>query len=1431
MNYSSFFRVIAYYKKRGILIMGALIGLLAALVLVPLTSYAATDLAKEIRNKSGSYTTVLYDNKNGLPTSEANAIAETEDGFIWIGSYSGLIRYDGCNFVRIDSASGIASVVSLFVDSKQRLWIGTNDSGVALMSKGFLQLFGKADGLTASSVRSITEDEKGEIYLATTSGVCVADENLKIFPLDIPQINDEFIHRLQKGPDGQIYGVTKDGDIFILDDRKLVNFYSAEDLNVPGTTHAFLLDEDNPGYAYIGNQESKILYGKLEAPFKTLKSVDISPIEYTNSIKLVDGQLWICADNGVGSIDNNVFHTYNNFDFNNSMEDMMVDYQGNFWFISSKLGVMKITPNQFTDISRQYKLEQAVTTSTCMYNGRLFIGNKNGGITVLGKDQEATFVRLNKATTASGKEIFEKDLLLMLKDTTVRSIIRDKKDDMWISTYSKYGLIRYNGSRVVCFTEEDGLPSNKVRVVTELANGDIVAACIGGVAVIRDDRIIKTYTEEDGVKNPEILTVCAARNGDILAGSDGGGIYVINDEGVKNVSSDQGLSSDIIMRIKRDSDKDIYWLVTSNAIGYLDADYKPTILRNFPYSNNFDIFFDVSGQGWILSSNGIYVVPRNELIDNVSEYDYTFYDSSNGLPCIATANSYNDLTDEGDLYISGTTGVARVNINKPYEDINTLKVDIPYVEADGEFIYADSEGVFNVPKGTSKLDITGYVFTYSLMNPDIIYYLEGFDNTKYSTKRNNFSTVSYTNLPGGKYRFVMDMKNAQGTELKEYSIKISKEKAVYEYFAVRVIMYLTLAAIGAFLVWRLMHITIISRQVEQIRAAKEEAERANTSKSRFLANMSHEIRTPINTIMGMNEMILREDTEDVPKEYLKNVTGYSRNIRIASESLLELINELLDLSKIESGKMELVELEYSTNDFLQSLAMMIRVRSNQKDLTFTTKIDEKLPKKLFGDVGKLKEVLLNLMTNAVKYTEKGGFDLIVDVEDIEEDKCRIHFSVKDTGIGIKPEDMEHLFTPFKRLEEVKNSGIQGTGLGLDISRQFVKLMGGELKCDSIYGEGSTFHFTIEQKVVDPEPLGEFREDDMEVEDEKYVAQLIAPDAKILVVDDNDMNLQVIKGLLKPTKIKLTLVSGGKECLEKLDEESFNMVLLDHMMPEMDGIETLHHIREKFEDLIVIALTANVVGGGSEFYKQAGFQDYLSKPVDSVKLEKMIKSYLPDELIRDADEVDDIPQVDEDLELPEDKKWLLQVPGLNVEDGLTYCGNAQQFIKFLNTFYDTLDDKSKEIEDAFNDGDIKLYTIKVHALKSTARIMGAQELSKHAEQLEAAGNGGDLEKINNETAELLTSFRAYKEKLSRIKEVEAEIAQDADLQKDPISENDLANAYEALKEFIPQMDYDAVEMIISEIKEYDLPVKDKELFDKLEKMLPSLNWEAMEALLG
>ena len=608
--------------------------------------------------------------------------------------------------------------------------------------------------------------------------------------------------------------------------------------------------------------------------------------------------------------------------------------------------------------------------------------------------------------------------------------------------------------------------------------------------------------------------------------------------------------------------------------------------------------------------------------------------------------------------------------------------------------------------------------------------------------------------------------------------------------------------------------------MNDLQDAKIAAEKANTAKSRFLSNISHEIRTPINTIMGMNEMILREEHEAVPEAYYNNIMKHARDIEFASESLLSLINDVLDISQIESGKMRLVEQEYDEEEFLRDVINMLRVRSDAKEVRFDVDIDEELPRRLFGDMGKIKQIVLNLLTNALKYTEEGGFDLKVKVLGKDKDSVTIQYSVTDTGQGIKEEDMKYLFNAFESLEEVKNSNIQGSGLGLDISKHFADLMNGELTCESEYGKGSTFTFVVRQIVVDPTEIGFFEEKVEEAEKGPYIPRFVAPDISILVVDDNPMNLAVIKGLLANTKMYIVTADSGEECLVKLEESQYNLVLLDHMMPGMDGLETCKRIREKYPDLPVIALTANYIANGKEYYISKGFTGYLPKPVDGQTLENIIRLYLPDDAVMDSD----VDAVAEFIRLPHGYEWLNDVEGINVDDGIKYSGGAESFVFSLKLFFDTIEENTEVLNKAFSEGDIKLFTIKVHALKSSARIIGAHDLSEKAKWLEDAGKKNDVNYINDHFPEMLAEYKTYVDKLAKFNPTVD------NSNKEPIAEDELMGAIEALKELVPQMDFDSVEMVINDVMEYKLPEEEEQIFNELAKALRTFNWDKMEELL-
>jgi len=605
----------------------------------------------------------------------------------------------------------------------------------------------------------------------------------------------------------------------------------------------------------------------------------------------------------------------------------------------------------------------------------------------------------------------------------------------------------------------------------------------------------------------------------------------------------------------------------------------------------------------------------------------------------------------------------------------------------------------------------------------------------------------------------------------------------------------------------------------KFKQAALDADAANKAKSNFLSNMSHEIRTPINAILGMNEMILREAVAP-------NIVEYSENIRTAGNTLLGIVNDVLDFSKIEAGKMEIIPVEYALSSLLNDLVNMIQKRAENKGLIFYINADENLPSELFGDEIRIKQVVTNILTNAVKYTEKGSVTLTVTFSVTGENKIKLFFSVNDTGIGIKEEDIKKLYSAFERIEEKRNRTIEGTGLGMNITQRLLHMMGSELNVHSVYGEGSGFSFEVEQGVVNWHKLGNFEENFKHAlsQHKKYHEKFTAPNAKILVVDDTVMNLTVVKGLLKQTKIQIDTADSGYECLGLVTKNKYDIIFLDHRMPGIDGIETLHRMQELHNNLNhetpVISLTANAISGARKQYIDAGFQDYLTKPIDSQKLEDMIIEYLPPEKVQDAAEN---PEEETEKTLPE---WLAKLDCVNTADGLQHCGSVDSYLDALTVFAQSVISGANEIANFYKISDWKNYTTKVHALKSSARVIGANELSERARRLEDAGNCGYIEEIKNDTDGLLELYISYADKLSPLLETEED-----DANKPLIDADNLAEAYEALQGAAADFDFDTAQMVIESLAEYKIPADEKEKFDKIKSAASKPDWEKLGSLLA
>ncbi len=516
---------------------------------------------------------------------------------------------------------------------------------------------------------------------------------------------------------------------------------------------------------------------------------------------------------------------------------------------------------------------------------------------------------------------------------------------------------------------------------------------------------------------------------------------------------------------------------------------------------------------------------------------------------------------------------------------------------------------------------------------------------------------------------------------------------------------------------------VAAEESTALREARDEALRANQAKSEFLANMSHEIRTPLNAILGMNEMIMREAGGSIKK--------YAFNIKSAGDTLLSIINDILDFSKIESGKMEIVPVSYSLSSVLNDVYNMVSYKAGQKGLTFHMEVDPHIPDALHGDEVRLRQVVVNILNNAVKYTPKGSVTFKVQaVGAPQDDKLELEFITQDTGIGIREEDKAKLFSKFQRLDLEKNRNIEGTGLGLAITVRLTEMMQGNITVDSVYGQGSTFTIRLPQTVEQDEPIGDFnaRIEAALREEKHYKESFTAPAAKILVVDDNDMNLTVVQSLLEKTQLQIHTASSGKECLEKIAKEHYDIVFLDHMMPEMDGIETLSRAKAMTgipcRNTPFIALTANAVAGVKEMFLEKGFDDYLSKPVDGKTLERMVQKYLPAEKLEKAAEntASPEPQTEEPSPAPPAETISPAEEQIDLATALKYCGgNEEMQKKFLTMFVSRREAVSSQLNNDLETMNIEDYTTHVHALKSTALSIGGVKLSEAAKALEMAGH--------------------------------------------------------------------------------------------------------------
>ena len=805
------FLMIQYFRFRRKKLQGAallFVAMLSAVVLL----WGDVALANDINNNNIQ---TIYSSDNGLPCGEANDVAQTNDGILWIGTYAGLYRHNGSEFRLMSEYSSVRNVNCLYVDEEGRLWIGTNDNGVSIViNERLANVIDVENGLPANSVRSITMSSEGYYYVGTTSSMMVLtlDGGMEIVA-ELPQII--YAHSISRGANGLVAAATNDGDVFLIRGTEILASLRLDAEQEIYTCVRF----DDSGMLYAGTSSNHIYcYDISSGDFVQKGIINCKELNHINTIQFLEnGIMYVCSDAGVGYRDrNHLFHLLNIDGFRNSVDNMTVDYQGNLWFSSSRLGLLKLSTSPFSDIYRSAGMQGEVVNAVTKWQGKLYVGT-DVGVDII--DQ-----RFNRGQ--------ENELTELLDGVRIRCLMADSHGDLWICTYGKGMLRAEKNGRITHFDGTNGSFGDWARVAIELSDGSIAASSDVGLGIFQGNELVKKIGFEDGLSTAMILCLTELSDGRLLCGTDGDGIAIVKDGKLAgHLSRKDGLSSDVILRIVEDPVEPGAYIVTSNGLCYMDGENKIRLLEGFPYYNNYDVWAMKDGTLFVLSSGGIYVTERQELFQTDEKPEYELLDAKRGLNFALTANSWDYMEENGDLYLSCDSGVYCFNIHNYGEARRSYRMKISSIYLDGAAHELERGDAFRIGRDVSKIEIFPEIINYTANDPNVSYYLEGFDSAPNMTQQSALSSITYTNLPAGTYLFHLSVLDSKGEKKLEESVyKIIKEQELYDTGWFHGYMLVVAMLAVAWLTWFIVRTQIqrtINFQKKELEFAKNQVKMGN----------------------------------------------------------------------------------------------------------------------------------------------------------------------------------------------------------------------------------------------------------------------------------------------------------------------------------------------------------------------------------------------------------------------------------------------------------------------------------------------------------------------------------------------------------------------------------------------------------------------------